>query len=548
MDAPERKSPTEAQDLQRKIEDTLAGKRPVESSYPYFPPDYRTPFVHIGTEKQLFLDNFMLDHLEAVERVFPQPERADRSVLQVGEFPWEAHHRAMPHAAFYDPDDGKFKLWYSESLTTDPYGDRGQILCYAEATDPLQWEKPLSDACLPYEGRTATNIVLEDSGHHIALVLNHDRSDPARKFLMVYNPGGRAKDLGRRVMSTALASPDGRRWKTINEDTPHRHHHVSRALWDDAIEKWIAYSQYSHHWNFLHRKRQVGRQESADFIHWSPKEVVLSVDSDPNLPPHLEFHDMSVRKVGGLYIGIATEFMAEPIWCVRNEANWRDHATTHFALYCSRDGRHWQRVGGPGPWVDNRRPGSIDAGFLCFTLAGQLVHNGRSIILHTAGADKQHWYSHPAPTPMLPPERYAEGKREWESLVRNAGMDLTRKEAVGALILREDGWAELKPVEERGKVITRQFVFEGDTLRINADARGGYARVEILDPHFQPYEGFSADDCDPVHSDDPGRVWHRVTWRGNGDVRGLWNMPCRLVIHLHHASLYGFQFVETGRS
>src|SRR5712691_2824674 len=100
MDAPERKSPTEAQDLQRKIEDTLAGKRPVESSYPYFPPDYRTPFVHVGTEKQLFLDNFMLDHLEAVERVFPQPERAERSVLQVGEFPWEAHHRAMPHAAF----------------------------------------------------------------------------------------------------------------------------------------------------------------------------------------------------------------------------------------------------------------------------------------------------------------------------------------------------------------------------------------------------------------------------------------------------------------
>ena len=44
-------------------------------------------------------------------------------------------------------------------------------------------------------------------------------------------------------------------------------------------------------------------------MHWSPKEVVLSVDWEPNLPPHLEFHDMSVRKVGGQYIGVATEFM-----------------------------------------------------------------------------------------------------------------------------------------------------------------------------------------------------------------------------------------------
>ena len=52
MDVPERKSPTEAQDLQRKIVGTLAGKRPVESSYPYFTADYRTPFVHIGDTRK----------------------------------------------------------------------------------------------------------------------------------------------------------------------------------------------------------------------------------------------------------------------------------------------------------------------------------------------------------------------------------------------------------------------------------------------------------------------------------------------------------------
>ena len=68
--AQEKKSPTEPLDLQRKIEDTLAGRRPYEPlAYPYFSPDYKLPFLHIGTERQVFLDNFILEHLEDVERV-----------------------------------------------------------------------------------------------------------------------------------------------------------------------------------------------------------------------------------------------------------------------------------------------------------------------------------------------------------------------------------------------------------------------------------------------------------------------------------------------
>ena len=48
-DSPERKSLTEALDLQRKTEDVVSGKRPVDERYPYIPPDYNIPFLHIGT-------------------------------------------------------------------------------------------------------------------------------------------------------------------------------------------------------------------------------------------------------------------------------------------------------------------------------------------------------------------------------------------------------------------------------------------------------------------------------------------------------------------
>jgi hypothetical protein len=348
-------------------------------------------------------------------------------------------------------------------------------------------------------------------------------------------------------MSTFVVSSDGLRWTMVNENTPYRHHHFQRPIWDAAIQKWIAYSQYSHHWNFLHRKRQIGRQESEDFINWSPKEVVLSNDWDPNLPPHIEFHDMSVRKVGGLYIGIMTEFAAEPIWCVGNDNNWRDQAYAGLSLYASRDGKRWQRAGGAELWVEHGKPGSYDYGFVNDTVAGQLVHEGKAYIVYGARPEKQSWHGRPPPGPMVPEAAFEQGQRDRERLVESLGAYPRHDFSISVLILREDGWAELKPTYERGQIITRQFVFEGDALKVNADCYGGYIRVEVLDPYFKPYEGFAAEDCDPVCTDDPNQIWHGVSWQGNTDVRALWNKPVRLVFHLHQASLYAFQFEETGR-
>jgi hypothetical protein len=540
--SPERKSPTEALDIQQKTEEIITGQRPVDDKYPYIAPDYRIPFLHIGTERQLFLDNFILDHFTDVQRVIVKPKHNEESVLEIGGYPWE-RRRAIPQAALYDPEEGKFKMWYTEALSDDPYGDSGQILCYAEATDPLHWEKPLSEACIPYQEHKATNIVLQDASHHIVLVRNHDQSNPEQKYLMVYNPGDRAKVLGKRVLSTAAASPDGLRWTTISEDTPFRHHHLSRALWDESLQKYLAYSQYSHHWNMLYRKRQVGRQESSDFIHWSPKEPVLSVDWDPNLPPSLEFHDMSVRKVGGLYIGIASQFLAEPLWNVSNDVNWRDTAFVTLALYVSRDSRRWQRVSGLEPWIETEEPGNIHAGHHCFTLSGQLVHNGKTIVLYSTRLEKQNWFDRPAPTPIVPETAFQKGKEEYAQRVKLLKAEVNRGRAVSALVLREDGWAELRPLYEQGQVITRQFVFEGNTLHINANVAGGFIRVELLDPYFQPYPGFSASDCDPIHAPRE-EIWHTVSWQGNRDVSTLWDKPVRIVFHLHQAGLYAFQFVE----
>ena len=556
MEMPEGKSRTEALDLQRRMEETLSGQRPVDSqSYPYFNPDYELPFIHIGTEKQLLLDNFILDGFEGVERVIIRPEKADPPLIEWNNLPWEqVAFTGIVSGALRDPDDGLFKMWYRQSLNGDPR-DRDEVLCYAESEDALHWTKPLRDDCLPFGEHKQTNIVIWDYAVG-AVVLNRDRSDPDRKFLTVYNPVQEAKRRSERIISRVAASPDGIHWRTISDDTSFRHQHQMRVIWDESIHKWVGFSQHSHAWTHSHT-RKIGRQESDDFINWSPKIVEISSEWEPTVDPNVEFHDMSIRKEGGLYIGIVAEAHGEHHWYSnRDGANQHDQFHTKMALYVSRDGHHFARADGYKPWADNGEPGSQDYGYCCHSAAGVLVHDGKMVIPYAAFANKQRVINDP--------RRYQEKSEvpEWSARVSDQHIKELmeygpgyphfnvdnafgqKSRAVGGLVLREDGWAKLKPTYEQGRVYTKQFVFEGDTLKINADCNYGLIRVELLDSELKPYDGFSAEDCDPIHSPRE-EIWHRITWKGQQDVSILWNRPVRICFHLLEASLYAFQFEET---
>ena len=104
------------------------------------------------------MDNFILNRLQDVARGFPEPYRPTEPMLEVGDLPWEQHANPIPAGALYDPDDKKFNLWYTQSLTGDLF-NKGQVLCCAESPDCVHWEKPLSEACLPHQEDRATNIV-----------------------------------------------------------------------------------------------------------------------------------------------------------------------------------------------------------------------------------------------------------------------------------------------------------------------------------------------------------------------------------------------------
>ena len=552
MNEPERKEQNDLLRIQDAMRETWTGIRQVDSqTYPYFNPPYELPFPHIGTEKQLFLDNYILSQFIGVRREIVKPEKARPALIRFENLSWERNDIAMcPLAALQDPETGLYKMWYKWLISGNTNAPGALMaLCYAESKDGLIWTKPRLPDSVPFGGEERTNIVIMDFDNG-TVVLNRDTSDQSRRYLAVGNPGKDAKERGERVLSRAYASPDGIHWRIISDNTPFRHHHQVRIIWDEAIERWVAYSQFSHAWSHDH-VRKIGRQESEDFIRWSPKEPILSGQWDPNLPPNVELHTMPVRKAGSLYIGIVEEAHGEFQWLHnKNGSNQHDQFHTKAALYSSRDGKNFTRADGYKPWADNDEPGGQYYGYLAHTVAGALVSEGRMIIPCSACPHKQR-DTRPAGTfSHVPIESGRDSQKHIEELtdygIGNPMMnkvhpDMPLHVSIGALELREDGWAALKPEYERGDVYTTQFVFEGDHLKINARCDYGFVRVEALDPEMKPYPGFSLDECVPIHGP-ADRIWHDVRWTTGRSPQELWNKPVRLRFHLLESTLYAFQF------
>ena len=156
IEIPEARYDTEMDDVQSRMDETWAGKRHVDPrTYPYFSPDYRLPFKHIGLQKQLFLDNYILDELIDAERTVVRPHKAESPLIQYEDLPWERYHftsvpggRPLRSRRF-----ASHKMWYKTLVSGNTNSSEGTevVLCYAESDDALLWRKPMRADCLPFE-------------------------------------------------------------------------------------------------------------------------------------------------------------------------------------------------------------------------------------------------------------------------------------------------------------------------------------------------------------------------------------------------------------
>ncbi|MFN0166329.1 MAG: hypothetical protein ACKV22_07840 [Bryobacteraceae bacterium] len=478
--------------------------------------------------RQLFLDNHILEGLTNVTRTLHQPVkhgpviRPDRA--------WEGESIQIRTGPSWNPAEKIWMMWYL----------RG----YAASRDGEHWEKPML-GLRDYKGSRENNLMLpftdyeftDPSGKRI-LRQNGDGTtvdnvfydakdpDPARRYKGMGYKGPICCLTGGHGMGFYPAvSPDGKQWSLLDSafvqtgDESHLIHDEERNLYVATVKQAGPYG------------RSVYLAVSSDFSHWTdPREcLVFHADKrDQDLGAervrmHLrnpqmrqpvfhnpaeyltDIYNLAVVPYEGLYIGMPTVFNHS------GNTAYNSDGFSMVELAVSRDLIRWERVGNRTKFIPLSPVGSGKNYDVAQLLAGD-----RPII-----TDNEIWI-------------YYTGLK-WRSRPDDAKPDPEGTGAICLAKLRRDGFVSLDAGDRPGEVLTKEFLFAGQSLHVNVDAGKGELRVEVQDGTTgKVLSGFAEKDATVVTGD---RLDAAVTWRG-ASVASLTGRTLRLRLLLRNAALY----------
>ena len=321
------------------------------------------------TTKYLALDSRVVESTENARLRVGMATKYEGNPLFVEDKPWEPRFDNLYANVLYDEEEGLYKCWYSPfirdpAVTETPREQQGEMryrphdrvmgVCYATSKDGFHWDKPLMDI-REFDGRKS-NLV--DIGPHGAGVFKDLReTDPARRYKMFFVEG---------TMCVSF-SPDGLHWgepiACPQIDAKGDTH--NNALWAPELGNYVAITRL---WD---KVRQVGRTESADFVHWTKAEVVLQGQEK-----HLQTYAMPVFRHAGVYVGLPVIFNTKT-----------DRAHTELAW--SPDTITWHRVNPGTPLIPNaEEEGAYDWG--CVYAAAYPVILDDEIRLYYGGSNGPH--------------------------------------------------------------------------------------------------------------------------------------------------------------
>jgi len=463
-----------------------------------------TGLINIGSRKQLFVDDYLIESVSNTKRVMNQAEKVDSNPVLRADKPWEGSEVSVDFVVFEEQEQ-LFRMRYS-----DP---ERRVICLATSKDGVHWDKPVL-GLVEYEGSKENNILPADQFKPYFFKDLHE-SDPAKRY----------KGLERRgTMNTTMQfdlyySPDGFQWtpypkNPVIDTSPRRGRWGPTVFmgWDPIRQVYAVHME-----NSLHRwspagKRLIGRAESPDMIHWSePETIIVPDDQDP---PDVDFYCMPTIAYEGMYIGLLWNFRMIP-------------STILPQIVFSRDGIHYNRDYRE-PFIARGAKGTFDAAVV-YTI-DPIVHGDRVFFYYMGGNYRAR------------ETRQALGDKAVYGCI---GLATTpRDRFVSYVGARWTNAASRKPYSQ---VLTRSFTFSGSQLHLNLQAtlHGGAGvgpcemRVEILEPTHHVMSGFSFDDCDNLTQ---GGLDEVVSWKGQSDLSKLAGKPIKLRFYFKNSSLYAFQF------
>ena len=519
----------------------------------------------IHTEKQLFLDDLLVEAASEIKRTFHSPAKSGASPVIEKDKPWERepYFSGGSHNAFRDPEDGLFKCLYNDyRLDREDWKRRGHICLenhmmtvnYACSEDGLTWRKPALGIMM--EDGHNTNIVFgngaveQTCAYNFKPVFNPHETDSAKRLRTLY--WGWSEERG--MYQDVAYSPDAIHWTPSDVRPtfgnapgigdvlfsiycPHtrqyvasvRHHYMSDVQFNPRNPVGTGFLAFEPHYplDFTKMpKRMVWQIESGDFLHWTDPHLILAPeDGFDNIDD--EFYGMAQYPVGDIRIGFLNVFH-------------KTDNTMDVQLVYTRDGCNWNRLNKGQPFLTMGPEGSWDQCMV--TIMSSPIQVGDELYIFHGGSKSHHdwWMSGPLEGLDAP---------EVHDLAHvGYGLGLAR--------LRLDGFVSLDASTMRhGILVTRPFISDGEELVINAKVdEGGYIDVEVVDGADEPVPGCSRAECDTFTGDS---VRQLVTWRGNkaigkgtggGRVQAHeYNQFRKLRFFMHRASLYSFQMTAPGQ-
>ncbi len=492
-----------------------------------------------------------------IKRVVPFTKHGGGAVPVIPpDKPWEG--MIGWNSVYRDPLTGTFKIWYQayqERRTEDK--TLKCTVCYAESKDGVTWTKP-NLGLFPFYEEKETNIVMVAAKggygdrYCNSVLVDVLEKAPARRYKMLYYDWEPGPGAGGGAGTHVAFSPDGIHWnkqpgmvsktsfggkglqapyadegpyveETRKDGTVLRSWRVPVAMsdamdviYDPAIGKYVSFGKM---WTpspdgGMAWKHGMGRMESADFLHWSRPELVLTVnDRDP---PQVEFHTSPVFLHRGMFFSL-------------NQILDRAVGSMDAEFMSSRDGFHWDRTFGCQFVIPRGPAGRFDA--------GSVITNGTPVVL-----EKEIWFYYAGYRGTaiggVGLNSQVAGAQDYFSGVGLAKVPLDRFVAVGPnpltpvkgqkktgpRLVNTIGNVTLKPLD-LGKV---------RKITVNADAAKGAVRVEILDVDGYLLRGFTKGDAVPLQADDLNQ---EARWK----EKTLADLPpgsCLVRVHLDKSDLY----------
>ena len=267
------------------------------------------PPLDFGSQKQLFIDDVVIDEAVGVRRNLNQPAKYVGNPVMIPLYPWEGRLELFGTVR-RDPD-GSFRMWYQgmggmgvahmgldltgthlEDLKFDLKNLQYSI-CYATSHDGIHWDRP-NLGLVEHNGTTDNNIVISNAAFANVIEDTRDR-DPNRRYKSLFFEDQDWEALGSPHIDQGVSvafSPDGLRWTKHPDNPVITKSSDSHTLlgWDDLHGCYVAYARPTMREG--NNTRRIGRCVSDDFVNWTDPEDVLAPDEHD--PPAMEFYGMPV--------------------------------------------------------------------------------------------------------------------------------------------------------------------------------------------------------------------------------------------------------------